>query len=90
MQDLYDEILDKIILEECIEVERNKIKEECIEVEKNKIKEKYIKNLRLCGIIKKNICVCEIPTYELVKLSNNLYCILCNKWKCRCKPEFHI
>ena len=38
-----------------------------------------------CSIMLKNICKCEIPKYELVKLSNNLFCINCNKWKCRCK-----
>ena len=37
-----------------------------------------------CGIMKENICRCEVPKYKLVKLSNNLYCVCCNKWKCRC------
>jgi hypothetical protein len=38
-----------------------------------------------CGIMILNICICENPKYELVKLSNNLFCINCSKWKCRCK-----
>jgi hypothetical protein len=38
-----------------------------------------------CGIMIINICVCEKPKYELNKLSNNLFCINCDKWKCRCK-----
>jgi hypothetical protein len=39
----------------------------------------------ICGIMIANICVCENPKYELVKLSNNLFCTNCSKWKCRCK-----
>lgn len=31
------------------------------------------------------VCICENPKYELVKLSNNLFCVRCNKWKCRCE-----
>ncbi len=31
------------------------------------------------------VCTCENPKYELVKLSNNLFCVKCNKWKCRCE-----
>lgn len=40
----------------------------------------------LCGIIKTNICSCQYPKYELIKLHLHfhLYCIMCNKWKCRC------
>ena len=30
------------------------------------------------------VCICVNPKYELVKLSNNLFCVKCNKWKCRC------
>lgn len=37
-----------------------------------------------CGIIKINLCLCETPIYKLQKLSNNYYCQICNKWKCRC------
>lgn len=38
-----------------------------------------------CGIMVLNICTCKNPKYELVKLSNNFFCINCSKWKCRCK-----
>ena len=31
-----------------------------------------------------HLCICENPKYELVKLSNNLFCVCCKKWKCRC------
>ena len=31
-----------------------------------------------------NICLCEQPKYEFIKLSNNFYCVNCNKWKDRC------
>lgn len=43
-----------------------------------------VKNLCGCGIMNENVCICKTPRYELVKLSNNLYCGMCNKWKCRC------
>jgi len=39
-----------------------------------------------CGIRKINICICETPNYEMNKLSNNLFCVGCNNWKCRCCP----
>jgi hypothetical protein len=38
-----------------------------------------------CDIMIVNICICENPKYELNKPSKNLFCIKCNKWKCRCK-----
>ena len=38
-----------------------------------------------CGIMLTNICICKIPNFELIKLSNNLFCVCCNKWKDRCK-----
>lgn len=50
-----------------------------------KEKERIEKLSCKCGIMKENICRCEIPKYKLVKLSNNLYCVCCNKWKCRCR-----
>lgn len=37
-----------------------------------------------CTIPMINICKCETPRYELIKISNNLLCINCSKWKCRC------
>lgn len=33
----------------------------------------------------KSACICENPKYEIVKLSNNLFCVCCKKWKCRCE-----
>jgi hypothetical protein len=47
--------------------------------------EEQLKQPCKCGIMIINICMCEIPKYELMKLSNNLFCINCNNWKCRCK-----
>ena len=37
-----------------------------------------------CGINTKNLCNCKDPYYQLNKLSNNLFCGGCDKWKCRC------
>jgi hypothetical protein len=72
-----------------IELQKNKqiqleIKEnERIELKKNR---NELNNFTcVVGITKKNICVCKNPKYELIKLSNNIYCIKCNKWTCRCK-----
>ena len=55
---------------------------------REKLKQKEEEKMKYpckCGINIINICVCETPKYELIKLSNNLFCINCNKWKCRCK-----
>lgn len=38
-----------------------------------------------CDIMIKNICKCENPKYETIKITNNIFCINCDKWKCRCK-----
>lgn len=59
-----------------------KQKEEWNIIEKE---EEKLRECCKCGIMKTNICICEIPNYELNKLSNNLFCISCNNWKCRCK-----
>ena len=37
-----------------------------------------------CGIIRYNICSCEIPNYAVHRLSKDIYCLMCKKWKCRC------
>ena len=73
-----------------IEKEKERIRLE-LEIKKReriefqiKEKERIEKLSCKCGIMKENICRCEIPKYKLVKLSNNLYCVCCNKWKCRC------
>jgi hypothetical protein len=49
-----------------------------IELEKNKECK--------CGIQFKNICSCDNPNYQVVKLNEQLFCVKknCNKWKCRC------
>ena len=38
-----------------------------------------------CGIMIINLCICQQPKYKLNTLSNNLFCMNCNRWKCRCK-----
>ena len=50
-----------------------------------KMEEKKMQQTCKCGIIIMHVCICENPKYELVKLSNNLFCVNCNKWSCRCK-----
>jgi hypothetical protein len=44
---------------------------------------KYIKlhKLHRCSL---DICICDNPDYELIKVNNNYYCNNCSKWKCRC------
>lgn len=37
-----------------------------------------------CTLMIINICKCKLPNYKLNELSNNLECMNCNKWKCRC------
>ena len=49
-----------------------------------KEKEKQLRQPCKCGIMFMNICLCEQPKYEFMKLSNNFYCVNCNKWKDRC------
>lgn len=61
------------------------LQEEWLKNEKQR-KEEEIKKHELCkcNIMICNICKCQNPKFEMVKLSNNLYCVGCNKWKCRC------
>ena len=67
-----------------------KIKRDIFEMEQNeqkilqKEREEKMKLCCKCNIKIINICNCEEPNYEFVKLSNNLFCKKCNKWKCRC------
>jgi len=63
--------------------EEDRIKKEEERIRKEN--EEKIKKPCKCGIMMMNICICENPKYELVKLSNNLFCSSCDKWKCRCK-----
>ena len=50
-----------------------------------KEEEKRLRQLCGCNLMIRNICICETPKYQLNKLSNNLFCLTCTKWKCRCK-----
>ena len=68
MKDIYCKIQNKII------VENEKREQERIE---------KLNNCN-CGINKENLCLCKIPNYKLVKLSDNIFCINCNRLKCRC------
>jgi len=69
-----------------IKEQERKWRETIKEEEKIRIEnEEKKKQLCKCGIMIVNICICKNPKYDLVKLSNNLFCINCNKWKCRCK-----
>lgn len=56
-----------------------------IEMLKQKQKEEKENQPCKCDLMMKNICMCKNPKYEIMKISNNLFCINCNKWKCRCK-----
>jgi hypothetical protein len=57
-----------------------------IEYDKKRREEEDNINYELCKCNIKilNICRCQNPKFEIVKHSNNLYCVGCNKWKCRC------
>ena len=80
--------------EKCVEYEENenikrnlyyeKLKQEKEEERIRKEEEKKMRQPCKCGIMLMNVCMCEVPKYELVKLSNNIFCVSCNKWKCRC------
>ena len=76
------EIKEKESLERKIfEILKQKEEEERIRKEQE---EKLLECCK-CGIMLTNICICKIPNFELIKLSNNLFCVCCNKWKDRCK-----
>jgi hypothetical protein len=59
------------------------VKNKMIE-EDNKQSIFYTGNNCKCGINKDNICYCSNPNYQVFKVNNELICISCNKWKCRC------
>jgi hypothetical protein len=94
-KELEEKELNEYLLKKKEKELKKRIKQEERElIEKLKQEEEYkiIKEeedkLRIpckCGIVLLNICTCEIPNYELMKLSNNFFCINCSKWKCRCK-----
>lgn len=52
--------------------------------EEQREKERIASIKCICGIMKKNICICEKPKYEQCKQTNNLFCKCCKNWKCRC------
>jgi hypothetical protein len=85
-----DKEKEKIIIEENENRIRKEREEKRIIEEKeekriiNENEEKMRQSCK-CDIMIVNICICENPKYELNKLSKNLFCIKCNKWKCRCK-----
>ena len=93
----YEKLKQEQIEKEKQEKERNEyfIKEQeriwCEKIEREKelklIKEKEEKERQCCkcNIMIMNICKCENPKYELIKITNNIFCINCDKWKCRCK-----
>ena len=90
----YERLKQEKIEKERQEKERNEYLQEIKWIETLKQKEEerirkdneeQLKQPCKCGIMIINICMCEIPKYELMKLSNNLFCINCNNWKCRCK-----
>ena len=69
--------------------ENERIRMEILKEKQEQIKKRMEEERRKlincsCGIMEINICICEMQKYEVVKLSNNLFCINCNKWKCRC------
>ena len=37
-----------------------------------------------CGLKYENICKCNNPTFELVKINQQLFCKRCNNWRDRC------
>lgn len=71
------------------EKERQKKEEERKRLEnidrENEIK-KHEEAIRecVCGISRANICVCEVPRFELWKLNKQFACTKCKKWKDRC------
>ena len=81
------ERLEKETLQQERLEEERKWREEFKQKEEEKIrkeKEEIMKQTCKCGIMKINLCICTGTKYILNKLSNNLFCINCNKWKCRC------
>jgi hypothetical protein len=73
------------------QIEKELIEKTKIEIETKRI-EALINDEKLkedrseckCGLKLINICSCDNPIYELMKISNNMCCNHCRKWKCRC------
>ena len=82
-----NEKLEKERTNNLIKEQEKKWRETLKQKEEERIRKEEQEKLRQpckCGIMVINICKCETPKYEINKLSNNLFCINCNKWKCRC------
>ena len=43
-----------------------------------------IYNICKCGIDTDNICSCDFPKWQTNKANNKIFCLACDKWKCRC------
>ena len=64
---------------------KEKEKTEQTQFEKEQREREYLSAIKcICGIMKKNICICENPKYEQCKQTNKLFCKCCKNWKCRC------
>ena len=72
-----------------IKEKENKWRETLKQMEEGRImraaEEERLRQLCGCNLMIRNICMCETPKYQLNKLSNNLFCLTCTKWKCRCQ-----
>lgn len=66
------------------EERRKKDEEERKRLEENERKRHEATRECACGISRANICVCEIPRFELWKVNKQLACTKCKKWKDRC------
>jgi hypothetical protein len=40
-----------------------------------------------CGV--ERVCKCNNPNYKKHRLNQQLFCIHCNKWKCRCGTDVY-
>jgi hypothetical protein len=77
--ELYRVALAKHLKEKEEEIER--LEEEARE---NKRKREEAMRECACGIRRENICVCEVPSFEVWKVNKQLACTKCKKWKDRC------
>lgn len=71
------------------EMKRRKLYEEqeaTLKLEREYAQAKYImmQNTCKCGVMFSNICKCLDPKFEMHKLSKNMICLKCKKWKDRC------
>jgi N-glycosylase/DNA lyase len=86
LKKLYDDFTKDTIKEEFEDIGeliKKSVKSVDAEIKEEEIRVSQVA-LCKCGIQKTNLCSCENPRLELVKMSNNIYCVNCQKWKCRC------